>query len=68
MLITKGELLTALGADSNKFTAFMMDPAQFGVTEPYLTALELAKQKFDWTANIETDLPEVYMYCCLLQQ
>jgi hypothetical protein len=67
MLISKGELLTALGADSDKFTAFMLDPAAFGVTEPYLAALKIAKQKLDWTASIETELPEIAQLIGLLQ-
>jgi hypothetical protein len=59
MLITKGSLLTALGSDGDKFTAFMLDPASFGVTEPDITRLKIAKQKLDWTSNIETTLPEI---------
>jgi hypothetical protein len=59
MLITKGELLTILGTDGDKFTAFMLDPASFGVAEPYLSKLKVAKQKLDWTTSVETDLPEI---------
>ena len=59
MLITKGSLLTALGSDGDKFTAFMLDPASFGVNEPDITRLKIAKQKLDWTSNIETTLPEI---------
>ena len=67
MLITKGELLTALGADANKFTAFMLDPGQFGATEPYISAIKIAKQQLDWTSNIETDLPEIQQLINLLK-
>ena len=57
--LTKGDLLTLLGSEANAFTAFMLDPASFGVTEPVLTGLKIAKQKFDWTGGINLDLPEV---------
>jgi hypothetical protein len=67
MLITKGELLTALGEDGNKFTAFMLDPASFGVQEPDLSKFRVAKQKLDWTASIETDLPEIAQLIALMR-
>jgi hypothetical protein len=58
-LVTKGELLTALGASSDRFTAFMLDPVSFGVPEEYLLGLKIAKQKLDWTGSVDMDLPEI---------
>ena len=57
--LTKGDLLTLLGDESDQFTTFMLDPASFGVTEPALTKLKIAKQKFDWTGGFDLDLPEL---------
>jgi|FLOH01.1.fsa_nt_gi hypothetical protein len=57
--LTKGELLTTLGSDADKFTAFMLDPSVFGVTEPLLGGLKIAKQKLDWTNTIDLGLPEI---------
>lgn len=65
--LTKGELLLTLGNSANSFTAFMMNPEVFGVTEPNLTALRVAKQKLDWTASIDIGLPEIQGLIDLLQ-
>ena len=51
--LTKGELLLTLGADADKFTAFMLDPSVFGITEPMVSNLKVAKQKLDWTNSID---------------
>ena len=65
--LTKGDLLTTLGDESSAFTAFMMNPAQFGVTEPLLTTLKLEKQKFDWTNGVDVGLPQVQALVSVLQ-
>lgn len=57
--LTKGELLLTLGADADKFTAFMLDPSVFGITEPMVSNLKVAKQKLDWTNTIDLGLPEI---------
>ena len=57
--LTKGELLITLGADADKFTAFMLDPSVFGITEPMVSNLKVAKQKLDWTNTIDLGLPEI---------
>ena len=58
-ILTKGELLLALGDSANNFTSFMISPEQFGVTEPTLTTIKVVKQKLDWTSSIDVGLPEV---------
>ena len=65
--LSKGELLTMLGSDSNAFTAFMLDPASFGVTGQGLIDLKVAKQKLDWTDTIDIDMPEVQNMLLMLQ-
>jgi hypothetical protein len=65
--LTKGDLLTILSDEASAFTAFMMDPTQFGVTEPLLTTLKLEKQKFDWTNGIDVGLPQVQSLLAVLQ-
>ena len=65
--LSKGELLTILGSDSNAFTAFMLDPASFGVTGQGLIDLKVAKQKLDWTDTIDIDMSEVQNMLLMLQ-
>ena len=65
--LSKGELLTMLGTESDKFTAFMLDPASFGVTGTGLTNLKVAKQKLDWADTIDIDMPEVQNMLTMLQ-
>ena len=65
--LTKGDLLTILGDESSAFTAFMLDPSQFGVQEPLLTTLKLEKQKFDWTNGVNIDLPQVQTLISILR-
>jgi hypothetical protein len=65
--LTKGDLLTLLDDEASAFTAFMMDPAQFGVQEPLLTTLKLEKQKFDWTNGVDVGLPQVQALVSVLQ-
>ncbi len=65
--LSKGELLTMLGTESNAFTAFILDPASFGVTGQGLIDLKIAKQKFDWTDTIDIDSPEVQNILLMLQ-
>ena len=57
--LTKGELLQTLGESANSFTMFMMNPESFGVTEPMLTKVRVAKQKLDWTNSVDLDTPEI---------
>ena len=57
--LTKGELLLVLGDRADVFTAFMLNPESFGITEPVLTKLKIAKQKLEWTNSINVDLPEI---------
>lgn len=57
--LTKGELLLALGDSANNFTSFMISPEHFGITEPTLTTIKVVKQKLDWAASINIELPEV---------
>ena len=57
--LTKGELLVLLGSNADKFTEFMIDPSKFGITEPLLGMIKVAKQKFDWTNSIDLSLPEL---------
>jgi len=66
--LTKGELLTTLGSSANNFTAFLMNPEGFGVTEPTLTMLRVAKQKLDWTNSIDLELEEIPMLIGMLVQ
>jgi len=66
--ITKGQLLVLLGTSANAFTAFMVDPASFGIVEPQLSELRVAKQKLDWSNSIDVDLPEVKNLMSLLVQ
>lgn len=65
--LTKGELLPLLGDSSSSFTAFMIGPETFGVTEPTLTELRVAKQKLDWTSGINIELPEVQELISMLE-
>lgn len=66
--LTKGELLLTLGNSANNFTAFMLHPEQFGVVEPVLTMIHVAKQKLDWANTIDITLPEVLQLVQLLIQ
>lgn len=66
-ILTKGELLLALGDSANNFTSFMISPEQFGVTEPTLTTIKVVKQKLDWTSSIDVGLPEIQELIDLLQ-
>lgn len=65
--LTKGELLTILGDDANKFTLFMMNPESFGVSGDVLIAVKIAKQKLDWTNTIDMGLPEIIMLANMLE-
>jgi len=65
--LTKGELLLTLGDSANSFTAFLMNPEAFGVVEPVLTSIRVAKQKLDWTSSINIELPDVQELIGLLE-
>lgn len=65
--LSKGELLTLLGEDADKFTLFMMQPESFGVTGQTLTAIKIAKQKLDWTNTIDMGLPEIIALTNMLE-
>lgn len=65
--LTKGELLTILGDDANKFTLFMMDPESFGLAGDVLTAVKIAKQKLDWTNTVDMEMPETITLANLLE-
>lgn len=65
--LSKGELLTLLGEDADKFTLFMMQPESFGITGETLTAVKIAKQKLDWTNTIDMGLPEIITLANMLE-
>lgn len=66
--ITKGDLLALLGDKANTFTMFMLDPTAFGVTEPMLSGLRIAKQQFDWTSGLNLDLPEIQQLISVIHE
>lgn len=51
--ITKGDLLSLLGDDAEKFTLFLDDPASFGVAGDLLTEMKIAAKQFGWTNGID---------------
>lgn len=66
-LISRGDLLVVLGENANKFTAFLTNPQQFNLPSEVLQAIEIARQKFEWSNNLNLDLDEVKQFVGLLR-
>lgn len=67
-LISRGDLLVLLGENANKFTAFLTNPGQFNLPPDLLLAVTIARQKFEWSNNLNLDLAEVAQFIGLLRQ